>query len=238
MLLSRVLLGSVTTGQCTLDTSRLFLGITVAIGTDCFRVERRYLLSLICQWRWIGSLFLKICAMGWIRDDPGRQRGDLHLGWTGQVATCANSGTMALHGNFYRHIGHLSQIICSQHREADPPSSAHANDVCDTDAPPADVQTTSPRSCRQRPLALNEVVDYRLALQAICSFVVIPTSPSSLCATSSSELSEISPHSLLETRTILRDIRLHSAICADLDNLASCHVCCASRRNAQRGHPS
>ena len=132
----------------------------------------------------------------------------LHLGWTGQVATCAISVTVALHGNLYRQNGHLSQLICSQHREADPHSPAHASAVCDTEALPADVQTTSSRSCRQRPFALSEVVDYRLALHAICSVVVIPTSPSSLCATSPSELNEISQHSLLETRTILLDIRL------------------------------
>ena len=35
--------------------------------------------------------------MEWIRDDPVRQHGNavcLHLGWTGQVATCASSVTM------------------------------------------------------------------------------------------------------------------------------------------------
>ena len=85
--------------------------------------------------------------------------------------------------------------------------------------PPAYVQTTSPRSCRQKPFALNEVVDYRLALQAFGSAIGIPTSPSLPCATSSSEPSEVSPHNLLETRTILLDIRMHRAICADLDNL-------------------
>ena len=96
-------------------------------------------------------------------------------------------------------------------------------------------------TCRPHPLdlaALNEVVDYRLALQAICSVVVIPTLPSSPCATLSCELSEISPQSLLETRTILLDIRPHRAICADMDSLAGCHVWCASRWNAQLGHPS
>ena len=99
----------------------------------------------------------------------------------------------------------------------------------DTEAPPTDVQTTSPRSCLQRPFALNEVVDCRLALQAICSAIVIPTAPSLPCATSSSDLSEASLHSLLETRTILLDVRLHRAICTDLDNLAGCQVWCASR---------
>ena len=225
------------------DTSRLFLGITVAIGTDGFRVERRYFLSLRCLWRWIGNLFLGICAMGWIRDDPARQHGNARALraciWAGlDKLPLVRTLLMTLHGNLYRHVGHLSQLICSQHREADLPSSAQASDVCDTEALPADVQTTSPRSCRQRPFALSEVVHYRLALQAICSVVVIPTSASLPCATSSSELNEISPHSLLETRTILFDIRLHRAICADLDNLAGCHVWCASRWNAQRGHPS
>ena len=76
MLLSRVLYGSVTTGLCTFEVSRLFHDITVAIGTDGFRVERRYLLSLRCLWRWIGTLVLGICAMGWIRDDPVRQHGN------------------------------------------------------------------------------------------------------------------------------------------------------------------
>ena len=55
-----------------------------------------------------------------------------------------------------------------------------------------DVHITSRRSCCQRPFTLNEVVDYRLALQAICSAVVIPTSPRLPRATSSSELSEVS----------------------------------------------
>ena len=69
-------LGSVTTVLCTFDTSRLFLGITVAVGTDGFRVKRRYLLSLGCLWCWFGKLFREICATGWIRDDPGRQHGN------------------------------------------------------------------------------------------------------------------------------------------------------------------
>ena len=66
-----------------------------------------------------------------------------------------------------------------------------------------------------------------LALQAISSAVVIPTSPSLPCATSSNELSEVSPRSLLETQTTSLDIHLHRAICADVDNLAGCHVWCA-----------
>ena len=137
--------------------------------------------------------------------------------------TCANSVTVALHGNLYRHFQHLSQLICSQHRDAEPLPPDHASAVCDTETSPPDVQTTSPGSCRERPFALNEVVDFRLSLEAICSVVVIP---SLLCATSSSELNEISPHSLLETRTILLDIPLRRAICADLDNLqdATCVV--------------
>ena len=145
---------------------------------------------------------------GWICDDLVRQHGNARA-----LRACM--------------LWHLSQLICSQHRDADPPSPAHASAVCDTEAAPADVQTTSPRSCRQRPFTLNEVVDYRLALQAICSVAVIPTSSSFPCATSSSELSEISPHNLLETRTTLLDIRLRRAICPS--NLARCHVCCASR---------
>ena len=168
MLLNRVLYGSVTTGLCTFEASRLFLGITVVLGTDGFRVERRCLLSLRCLWRWIGTLVLGICAMGWIRDDPARQ-----------------------HGN------EMLTLL-----------AAHASAVCDTEAPPAHVQTTSPGSCCQRPFALNEVVGNRLALQAICSAVMIPRSPSSPCATPSSELSEISPQSLLETQTNLLDVRL------------------------------
>ena len=76
MLLSRVLYRSVTTGLCTFEASRLFLGITVAIGTDGFRVEGRYLLSLRCLWRWIGTLVLWICAMEWTRDDPARLHGN------------------------------------------------------------------------------------------------------------------------------------------------------------------
>ena len=39
MLLGRVLYGSVTTGLCTFEATRLFLGITVASGTDGFRVK-------------------------------------------------------------------------------------------------------------------------------------------------------------------------------------------------------
>ena len=77
MLLSGVLHGRATTGLCTLEASRLFLGITVAIGTDGFRVEGRHLLSLRCLWRWIGTLVLGMCAMGWIRDDPARQHGNV-----------------------------------------------------------------------------------------------------------------------------------------------------------------
>ena len=235
MLLNRVLHGSVTAGLCTFDTSRLFPGINIAVGTDGFRVERRHLLSLRCLWRWIGTLFLGICAMGWIRDDPVRQHGNARALraciWVGlnklpPVRTLLPRHSMAII------IGLNStslSLICSQHRNAEPPSPAHASAVCDTEAPPADVQCTFPGSCRQRPFALDEIVDYRLALQSICSVVVIPTSPSLPCATSSSELNEISPHNLLETRTILFNIRLHRAICADLDNLARCHVCCASR---------
>ena len=110
VLLSRVLHGCVTTGLCTFDTSRLFLGITVAVGTDGFRVER-YLLSLRCLWRWIGTLVLWIWALGWIRDDPTRQHGNARAlraciwGWTGQVATFANSVTrhsMAIYILAYR----------------------------------------------------------------------------------------------------------------------------------------
>ena len=73
VLISRVLYGSSTTGLCTFEASRLFLGSTITIGTDGFRVEGRYLLSLRCLCRWIGTLVLGICAMGWIRDDPERQ---------------------------------------------------------------------------------------------------------------------------------------------------------------------
>ena len=72
------------------EAFRLFLGITVAIGTEGSRVERRHLLSSRCLCRWIGTLVLGICAMERIRDDPVRQHGNaecLHLGWTGQVAT-------------------------------------------------------------------------------------------------------------------------------------------------------
>ena len=82
--------------------------------------------------------------------------------------------------------------------------------------------------------ALNEVVDYRMALQAICSAIVTPSLPR---ATSSSEVSEVS-HSLLVTRATLLDIHLRRVICADLDNPTRCHVWCASHRSAQRGHPS
>ena len=61
---------------CTLEASRLILGITVAIGTEGFRVERRYLFSLRCLWRWIGTLVRGIFAVEWIRDDPARQHGN------------------------------------------------------------------------------------------------------------------------------------------------------------------
>ena len=167
--------------------------------------------------------------MVWIRDDPGRQHGNARalraciwavlyklplvrtlLPWHSMAVFIGTWGTC------------LSSFVLSIERLT-PPSSAHASAVCDTEAPPADVQTTSPRSCRQRPFALNEVVDYRLALQAICSAVVLPTSPSLPCATSSA-LSEVSPHSLLETRTIVLDIRLHCAICTDLLQVATCVV--------------
>ena len=70
---------------------------TVAIGTDGFRVERRCLLSLRCLWRWIGTLVLGICAMGWIRDDPARQHGN-------EMLTLPRQLTQALFVTRKRHL--------------------------------------------------------------------------------------------------------------------------------------
>ena len=110
LMLSRVFHGSATTGLCTFEASRLFFGITVIVGTDGFRVEGRYLLSLRCLWRWIGTFVFGIWATGWIRNDPGGRQCSrlvcLHLGWTGQAATGASSVAVALHGNLYRHFRH------------------------------------------------------------------------------------------------------------------------------------
>ena len=194
--------GNATTGPCTFEASRLYLGITVAIGTDGFRVERRYLPSLGCLWRWIGTLVHEICAMVWIRDDS--ERAMLApcvlasgLDWT-RIRLCE----LCHYGTPWQSLSACVALVsahCSQHLDAEPPPACHTNTVCDTETPPADVQTASPTCCRRTPSALNEVVDNQLALRAICFAVVIPTSPSSPCATSSSKLSEISPHNLLET---------------------------------------
>ena len=64
----------------------------------------------------------------------------LRLVWTGQGANCENSVT---NGNPYRHIGHKSQLICSQHRDAEPPSACHASAICDTEAPSSSLSLTT-----------------------------------------------------------------------------------------------
>ena len=128
----------------------------------------------------------------WIRDDPVRQHGNAR-----SLRACIWAGLWHCRAIFFGISGTcLSSFVLSIERLT------------------LLLQLTQALFVTRR--RHHEVVDCRLALQAICSVVVIPTSPSSPCATSSSELSEISPHSLLETRTILLDIYPHRAICADL----------------------
>ena len=72
------------------------------------------------------------------------------------------------------------------------------------------------RSSRQAP-TLNELVNYPSNL-----FCRRDPNFAKFALHDTRELSEVSAHSVLKTRTILLPIRLHRAICTHLDNCAGC----------------